>query len=55
MIKKNVRVNNEFYVCPVFNEAIKDKKKIIIDPVEEMHGLGTPDDLNNFLNIKNKI
>ena len=55
MIKKNIRVNNEFYVCPVFNEAIKDKKKIIIDPVEEMHGLGTPDDLNNFLNIKNKL
>ncbi|MDC0940369.1 HAD-IA family hydrolase [Candidatus Pelagibacter sp.] len=55
MIKKNIRINNEFYVCPVFNEAILDKKKIIIDPVEEMHGLGTPDDLNNFLNTKNKI
>ena len=24
MIDKNVRVNNEFYVCPVFNEAIAD-------------------------------
>ena len=55
MIKKNIRVNNEFYVCPVFNEAISDKKRIIIDPVDEMHGLGTPDDLNNFLNIKNKL
>ncbi len=55
MIKKNIRVNNEFYVCPVFNEAILDKKRIIIDPVDEMHGLGTPDDLNNFLNIKSKL
>ena len=55
MIKKNIRVNNEFYVCPVFNEAIYDKKRIIIDPVDEMHGLGTPDDLNNFLSIKNKL
>ena len=55
MIKKNIRVNNEFYVCPVFNEAILDKKKIIIDPVEEMHGLGTPDDLNNFLNTKQRF
>ncbi len=55
MIKKNIRVNNEFYVCPVFNEAISDKKRIIIDPVDEMHGLGTPDDLNNFLSIKNKL
>ena len=52
MIKKNIRVNNEFYVCPVFNEAILDKKKIIIDQVDEMHGLGTPEDLNNFLTKK---
>ena len=28
MINKNIRVNNEFYVCPVFNEAISDKKKL---------------------------
>jgi HAD superfamily hydrolase (TIGR01509 family) len=49
MIKKDIRVNNEFYVCPVFNEAILDKKKIIIDPVHKMHGLGTPQDLNDFL------
>ena len=51
MIKKNIRVNNEFYVCPVFNEAIVDKKKIIIDPVHKMHGLGTPQDLNDFLTL----
>jgi HAD superfamily hydrolase (TIGR01509 family) len=49
MIKKNIRVNNEFYVCPVFNGAIKDKKKIVIEQVDEMHGLGTPEDLNNFI------
>ncbi len=49
MIKKNVRVNNEFYVCPVYNEAIEANKKIIIDEVEEMHGLGTPEDLKNFI------
>ena len=50
MIKKNIRVNNEFYVCPVFNEAIKDNKLIKVEEVEEMHGLGTPEDLSNFLN-----
>ena len=49
MIKKNIRVKNEFYICPVYNEAIKDKKKIIIDTVDKMWGLGTPEDLNNFL------
>ena len=48
MIKKNIRVNNEFYVCPVFNQAIEDKKKIIIDQVNEMYGLGTPEDLKSF-------
>jgi HAD superfamily hydrolase (TIGR01509 family) len=51
MIKKNIRVNNEFYVCPVFNEAINDKKKIRIFEIEKngMWGLGTPEDLNYFL------
>ena len=49
MIKKNIRVGKEFYVCPVFNEAIKDKKKIKIEEVKNMWGLGTPEDLNNFL------
>ena len=49
MINKNIRYQNEFYICPVFNEAIKDGKKIIVDDVEEMWGLGTPEDLNNFL------
>jgi HAD superfamily hydrolase (TIGR01509 family) len=51
MIKKNIRVNNEFYVCPVFNEAIKDSKIIKIEKVDEMHGLGTPEDLSNFLSF----
>lgn len=48
MIKKNIRVNNEFYVCPVYNEAIQDKKIIKIQDVDEMWGLGTPEDLQNF-------
>ena len=52
MISKNIRVNNEFYVCPVFNEAIKDKKRIIIENVKEMWGLGTPEDLEIFLKEK---
>lgn len=49
MINKNVRVNNEFYVCPVFNEAIIDKKVIKIESVKKMWGLGTPEDLNYFV------
>jgi HAD superfamily hydrolase (TIGR01509 family) len=49
MISKNIRVNNEFYVCPVFNEAIKDNKKIKTFNIEKMWGLGTPEDLNFYL------
>lgn len=49
MIEKNIRVNNEFYVCPVFNEAILDGKKIRTFDIEKMWGLGTPEDLAIFL------
>jgi len=49
MIEKNIRTNNEFYVCPVFNEAIQDGKRIRMKQIERMWGLGTPEDLNYFL------
>ena len=48
MIQKNKRVNNEFYVCPVYNEAILDDKKIKSIEVKKMIGMGTPEDLQNF-------
>jgi HAD superfamily hydrolase (TIGR01509 family) len=54
MIEKNIRVNNEFYVCPVFNEAIKDGKKIRTFNTNGMWGLGTPEDLKTYLNYINK-
>lgn len=50
MIDRNIRVNNEFYVAPVFNEAIQDGRKIITADVDRMWGLGTPEDLEYFLN-----
>jgi HAD superfamily hydrolase (TIGR01509 family) len=50
MIEKNIRTNNEFYVCPVFNEAIGDSKKIKIKQIPKMWGIGTPEDLEYFLN-----
>ena len=49
MIEKNIRVNNEFYVCPVYNQAIEDGKNIGIYPIERMWSLGTPEDLNYYL------
>ena len=54
MIDKDIRVNNEFYVCPVFNEAISDKKVIKIHNVDSMWGLGTPEDLDYYLKYYNK-
>ena len=58
MVKKNIRTNNEFYVCPVFNEAIQDGKKISIREIDKdgMWGIGTPEDLNYFQeNYKGEI
>jgi HAD superfamily hydrolase (TIGR01509 family) len=49
MIDKNIRVNNEFYVCPVFNEAIGDCKQIRTFNTKAMWGLGTPEDLNYYV------
>jgi HAD superfamily hydrolase (TIGR01509 family) len=49
MINNNTRVNNEFYVCPVFNEAIKDQFKIKTFDISKMWGIGTPEDLEYFL------
>jgi len=51
MIAKNIRTNNEFYVCPVFNEMIQDGKLIQAFRINQeiMHGLGTPEDLELFL------
>ena len=49
MIEEDIRVNGEFYVCPVFNQAIKDCKEIRTFDIPKMWGLGTPEDLNYYL------
>ncbi|MGJ0344501.1 glycosyltransferase family 2 protein [Aliarcobacter cryaerophilus] len=51
MIIENDRVNNEFYTCPTYNYAIKEGSKIGIYNIEfeQMHGIGTPEDLNLYL------
>jgi len=57
MIREDVRVNNEFYVAPVYNSIIKNGGKIgvynIGSDASGMYGLGTPEDLELFL--KNPI
>lgn len=55
MINKDIRTNGEFYVCPVFNEAIKDGLRIKTYQVDKMWGIGTPEDLKIFLDNKQSI
>lgn len=53
MIDKNIRVNNEFYTAPVYNEMIADGKKIIIVPLPRDHRriwrIGVPNELEEFI------
>lgn len=51
MIAANDRYNNEFYTAPAYNYAIASGKKFGIYGIEEsqMHGLGTPEDLETYL------
>jgi NDP-sugar pyrophosphorylase family protein len=48
MIAENERVNNEFYVAPIYNRMIAAGAEIWIDPADEVWALGTPEDLRHF-------
>ena len=52
MIEKDIRVNNEFYIAPIYNELMEDGKVLIPFYVHSMLGLGTPEDLREFLNVQ---
>ncbi len=49
MIAENKRVKGEFYLFPSVAELIGRGAKFIEYPVDEMHGLGTPEDLQHYL------
>lgn len=52
MINKDIRVNGEFYVAPVYNEMIESGLKITYcDVGVKMHGLGVPEDLEAFMRL----
>jgi len=51
MIAKNIRVNNEFYVCPVYNELFQESGRVKIFRAEKMWGLGTPEDYDLFMKM----
>lgn len=52
-IVTQTKVGGEYYLCPVFNFAIRDNLNIapIVINKKLMHGLGTPDDLELYLNL----
>lgn len=54
MFVRNDRVNNEFYVAPVYNYAIEKAGKFGIYNIDmnQMHGTGTPEDLDKYIAIK---
>ncbi|MDB6016930.1 MAG: Nucleotidyl transferase [Pedosphaera sp.] len=53
MIAANLRVNNEFYVAPTYNQLIAEGGKVITmktgRELNGMYGIGTPEDLESFL------
>lgn len=51
MIAQADKVNNEYYVAPVYNYLIKEGKKIGVYNIDKnnMHGIGTPEDLTVYL------
>ena len=50
MIRRNIRFNNEFYICPVYNILINSRGGVVKPyPVFEMRGMGTPEELKKFL------
>jgi NDP-sugar pyrophosphorylase family protein len=50
MIEADDRLNNEFYVAPVYNYAVKAGKRIVITQVDKVYQMGTPEDLEEYLN-----
>lgn len=49
MIAKNIRTNNEFYNCPIYNEVIAEGGVVKTHMCPKMWGIGTPEDLDFFL------
>ena len=49
MISDNLRTRNEFYIAPLYNLLIEDGLKINTYPINKMYHMGTPDEMNYFI------
>jgi NDP-sugar pyrophosphorylase family protein len=56
MIARNDRTKGEFYTCPVYNHGVAVGARIGVHEIkfEQMHGLGTPADLEAYLGARGK-
>lgn len=50
MLQNNIKTNGETYVAPSFNQIIIEGKKVLPFFINSMHGLGTPEDLEKYIN-----
>ena len=50
LVEKDIRTKDEFYICPMYNLLIRDGLKVSIKQVKKMHVLGTPEELEFFVN-----
>ena len=57
MFVRNERVNNEFYVAPVYNYSIEKGSQYGIYSINknQMHGTGTPEDLDKYIDLKKGV
>jgi dTDP-glucose pyrophosphorylase len=49
MIRGGRKTNGEYYVAPVYQEAINDDKKFIVQGIDKHWPIGIPEDLDYFL------
>jgi RpiB/LacA/LacB family sugar-phosphate isomerase len=56
MVEDEITTNGEFYLCPIYNFFIKNGSLIKIKEVEKMHVLGTPEELEFYVeNVRPKL
>jgi len=51
MIEESDRTNGEYYIAPTYNYTIRRGKMIILSRPRFIHGLGTPKDVEKFLDF----
>lgn len=51
IFEKDIKVNGEYFISPIYNLMIEDGKQVSSFFVSEFHGIGIPEDLERFRNV----